>query len=41
VRDDNGYNLHRGQTLDVPAEFESAAAFGAEVCPERAITIAN
>lgn len=37
--DDNGYNVHRGETLDVPAGLESAATFGAQVCPERAIAV--
>lgn len=35
--DDNGYNVHRGETVDVPQELEQAAALGARVCPERAI----
>lgn len=37
--DDNGYNLHRGETLDVPANLEDTARYGAKVCPERAIVI--
>jgi ferredoxin len=37
--DDNGYNLHRGETLDVPPGLERTARYGATVCPERAIHI--
>lgn len=37
--DDDGYNLHRGETLDVPAGLEETARYGAVVCPERAIRI--
>jgi ferredoxin len=37
--DDNGYNLNRGETIDVPPGLEAAARYGAEVCPERAIVI--
>jgi ferredoxin len=37
--DDNGYNLHRGGTIDVPPGMEEVARTGAKVCPERAITI--
>lgn len=39
--DDNGYNIHRGETIDVPAGLEETARFGASVCPERAIVIEN
>jgi ferredoxin len=35
--DDNGYALRRGDTVEVPHELEKAAAYGAQVCPERAI----
>jgi ferredoxin len=37
--DDDGYNLHRGETMVVPTGLEAAARYGAEVCPERAIVI--
>jgi ferredoxin len=37
--DDEGYNVHRGETVDVPPELEAAARYGAQVCPERAIVI--
>jgi len=37
--DDNGYNLHRGETIDVPPGLEETARYGAMVCPERAILI--
>jgi ferredoxin len=37
--DDNGYNIHRGETLDVPPGLEEAARYGAKVCPERVIRI--
>ena len=37
--DEDGYNVHRGETLDVPAGLESVATFGAQVCPERAIVV--
>ena len=37
--DDEGYNVHRGDTIDVPAGLESTARYGARVCPERAIVI--
>ncbi|MET8181551.1 ferredoxin [Streptomyces sp. NPDC005336] len=37
--DDNGYNLRRGSTFDVPPGMEEAARYGAKVCPERAIVI--
>ena len=37
--DDDGYNLHRGSTIDVPPGLEDAARYGAKVCPERAIVL--
>lgn len=37
--DANGYNIHRGETLDVPPGLEDKARYGARVCPERAILI--
>lgn len=37
--DDNGYNVHRGETVEVPPDLEKAALYGAKVCPERAILI--
>jgi ferredoxin len=37
--DDNGYNLHRGDTVDVPPGLERTARYGASACPERAIHI--
>lgn len=37
--DDNGYNLHRGKTLDVAPDQEAAARLGASNCPEQAIEI--
>jgi ferredoxin len=37
--DDDGYNIHRGETVDVPQELAETARFGATVCPERAIVI--
>jgi ferredoxin len=39
--DDDGYALHRGETVDVPPELEKAAAYGAQVCPERAIQLSE
>lgn len=37
--DDDGYAIHRGETVDVPAGLEDAARYGARVCPERVIQI--
>ncbi|WP_308252090.1 ferredoxin [Pseudonocardia sp. KRD291] len=37
--DDDGYAIHRGETVDVPAGLEDAARYGAGVCPERVIQI--
>ena len=37
--DDNGYALHRGETVDVPPGLEEQARYGAKVCPERVIQI--
>ena len=37
--DDNGYALHRGETVDVPTGLEAKARYGAKVCPERVILI--
>ena len=37
--DDDGYNAHRGETVDVADGNEEAARLGAENCPESAITI--
>jgi len=37
--DDNGYNIHRGQTLEVPRGLEESARLGVRVCPEGAITV--
>lgn len=37
--DDNGYNLHRGKTREVPPGSEEAARMGARNCPEQAIEI--
>ncbi|WP_064444816.1 ferredoxin [Rhodococcus sp. YH3-3] len=37
--DDNGYNLFRGTSIDVPPGLEESARYGAKVCPERAIRI--
>ena len=37
--DDDGYNVHRGQTVDVPPGMAETARYGAMVCPERAILI--
>lgn len=37
--DDEGYNVHRGDTVDVPSGLEPVARYGARVCPERAIVV--
>lgn len=37
--DANGYNLLRGQTVDVPQDMEQFARLGAKACPDRVITI--
>lgn len=37
--DDNGYNLHRGKIMSVPAGKEAEARLGATNCPEGAIEI--
>jgi ferredoxin len=37
--DDEGYNIYRGKTVDVPEGFEELARYGAQACPERAIRI--
>ena len=37
--DDNGYNAERGKTILIKPGSEGAARLGAEVCPERAITL--
>jgi ferredoxin len=37
--DDEGYNLQRGKTLDVPPDLEVTARYGARLCPEQAIVI--
>lgn len=37
--DEVGYNLYRGQTIDVPLGLEEAAKLGIRVCPEGAITV--
>lgn len=37
--DDEGYNIHRGRTVDVPQGMEETARYGAMVCPERAILL--
>lgn len=36
--DIDGYNLHRGTIIDVPAGEEKNAILGMKACPERAIT---
>lgn len=36
--DIDGYNLHRGTIIDVPAGQEKNAILGMKACPERAIT---
>ena len=37
--DDNGYNTHRGETIEVPLGLEEVARYGEVVCPERAIHV--
>jgi ferredoxin len=37
--DDDGYNIRRGETVDVPPDLAETARLGAKVCPERAIQI--
>jgi ferredoxin len=37
--DDEGYNIHRGETVDVAEGLEQTARYGAKACPERAIII--
>lgn len=37
--DDDGYAIHRGETVEVPAALEEVARYGARVCPERVIQI--
>lgn len=37
--DEEGYNVHRGSTIDVPAGHEESARLGARACPERALKI--
>lgn len=37
--DDNGYNVDRGKTLEIPPALEASARKGAKLCPERAITV--
>jgi ferredoxin len=37
--DDAGFNVHRGQQIDVPEGKEKAATMGMKACPERAITM--
>lgn len=37
--DENGYNIYRGQTVEVPKDMEKAAQLGARACPDRVITI--
>jgi ferredoxin len=36
---DEGYNIHRGETVDVAEGLEQTARDGAEACPEGAILI--
>lgn len=37
--DDDGYNLDRGGTVEIPAGEERNATMGMKSCPERAISI--
>lgn len=37
--DDDGFNAHIGQTVQVPAGQEEAAVEGARSCPEAALSI--
>jgi ferredoxin len=37
--DDVGYNVARGQVVDIPPELEAQARLGVESCPERALVI--
>jgi ferredoxin len=37
--DDEGFNIHRGETVDVAEGLEQTARDGAKACPERAIII--
>ena len=37
--DDDGYNAHRGEIVDVSAGNEDAARIGADNCPEAAIKL--
>ena len=37
--DENGYNIFRGQTVEVPAEMEKFARLGARACPDKVIKI--
>ena len=39
--DDNGYNVDRGGTIEVPPGLEESARLGVRVCPEGAITVAK
>ena len=37
--DEQGYNEHAGQTIDIEPGHEDSARAGADACPERAIII--
>lgn len=37
--DDNGYNVQRGQVIEIPPGLEVAARLGVDRCPERAIAV--
>ncbi len=39
--DDAGFNVARGQEIEVPAGEERAATMGMKACPERAITLVS
>lgn len=39
--DDDGYNIDRGNEIDVPVGEEDKALLGIKACPERAISIVD